>query len=227
MKWRGAKIVVATRNAGKVREFAELLAPLGASVLSLNDFQKLPEIEETGETFHENAELKARTAARLLGHPVLADDSGLCVDALGGLPGVRSARYSGEGATDARNNEKLLRELLRLKSEQPGGAAGTPLSAPETKPGGPQLLSPARFVCVIAFHDPAADHTLFAEGQCAGWIASEPRGEHGFGYDPLFYLPELGCSMAELSQSEKNKISHRGKALVHLLSRLHTESTSI
>ncbi|WP_199618414.1 XTP/dITP diphosphatase [Paenibacillus alkalitolerans] len=193
MRSRWTSIVIATRNAGKAAEFRSMLAPLGIEVRSLLDIDaKLPEVEEDGETFADNAEKKARAAAEALGVPALADDSGLCVDALNGAPGVRSARYAGAGSSDEQNNAKLLSELSR---EERGESSG------------------ARFVCALALHDPSARETLHAEGACEGVIVREPRGTNGFGYDPLFYVPELGKTFAEMSDEEKNLISHRGRAL--------------
>lgn len=203
----GADVVlIATRNKGKVREFAAMFAKLGKEVRSLHDYPDMPEVAETGETLAANAWLKASAIARFAGVPALADDSGLCVDALGGAPGVYSARYAGEFAADADNNAKLLRELAAI-------GAGD----------GKQLLSPARFVCALALFDPATGRTLAAEGECAGWIASAPRGEGGFGYDPLFYLPAYGLTMAELPAETKQRISHRAQALERLLAALAAE----
>ena len=195
-------LVVATRNAGKAEEFRRLLAPLGIEVTYLADYpgDAVPEVVEDGETFRENAAKKARAAAEALGLPALADDSGLCVDALDGRPGVYSARYAGEPASDEKNNAKLLAELKKRGA----GAEG---------PDGVVVLSPASFVCVLALHIPENGETLFAEGACRGVILSEPRGSGGFGYDPLFYLPELRRTFAELSSEEKNRLSHRGNAL--------------
>jgi len=195
-------IVIATRNAGKAAEFRAMLAPLGIEVLSLLDLPEgaSPEVEEDGETFAANAEKKARAAAAALGRPALADDSGLCVDALDGAPGVYSARYAGEPSNDARNNEKLLRELA-ARGAKTEAADGTP------------ALSRARFVCALALHDPATGETSFAEGECEGVIVPEARGDGGFGYDPLFYVPELGKTFAQLDKDEKNRISHRGRAM--------------
>lgn len=197
-----SSIVIATRNQGKAEEFRTLLSPLGIEVLSLLDLpaSAVPEIEEDGETFAANAAKKARTAAVALNLPALADDSGLCVDALGGEPGVYSARYAGEPADDAKNNAKLLRELAARSAER------LPVE-------GAEALSTARFVCVLALYIPSTGETVFAEGACDGVIISEPRGTGGFGYDPLFYVPELGKTFAELSPEEKNAVSHRGKAL--------------
>jgi XTP/dITP diphosphohydrolase len=205
------ELVIATSNEGKVREFVSMFTPLGIRVRGLRDFPELPDVEEDGSTFAQNAEKKAVTIAKLLGLPVMADDSGLCVDALDGAPGVYSARYSGEGATSERNNAKLLEELGRLRE-----GAELVQALPE-HPEGLELLSQARFVCVLAFFDPSADETIYAEGECAGWIQSEPRGEGGFGYDPLFYLPEFKKTMAQLSPEQKNSISHRGEALRKML----------
>ncbi|MCD1258134.1 XTP/dITP diphosphatase [Paenibacillus athensensis] len=203
-------IVIATRNAGKVREFAQLFAPLELKVRSLDDYAELPPIVEDGATFADNARIKAQVIARHLHVPVLADDSGLCVDRLGGAPGVYSARYAGEGASDADNNAKLLRELA-----QAGGGSESPAAA-----GEPRLLSPAAFVCALALVDPVANAVIEAEASCEGFIIDEPRGAGGFGYDPLFYVPALARTMAELAPAEKNAISHRAKALRLFLDKL-------
>ncbi|MCM3700425.1 XTP/dITP diphosphatase [Paenibacillus macerans] len=201
----GPIIVVATRNQGKVREFAHALEPLNKQVQSLADYPDIPDIVEDGETFAENARKKAKTAGDHLGHPVLADDSGLCVERLGGAPGVYSARYAGEGATDEDNNEKLLAELEKERlgedTEQP-------------------LLSPARFVCHLALYDPATGRFVEASGEAEGWITSEPAGGGGFGYDPLFYLPAYEKTFAELNLEEKQAVSHRGAALRNLAAKL-------
>ncbi|MBO9610100.1 MAG: XTP/dITP diphosphatase [Paenibacillaceae bacterium] len=199
-------VLIATRNKGKAREFAAMFAELGKEVRSLHDYPDMPEVAETGETFAANAYLKASAIARIAGVPVLADDSGLCVDALGGAPGVYSARYAGEHAADADNNAKLLRELAAIGA---GDAAGR--------------LSPARFVCALALVDPVSGRTVAAEGECAGWIVSEPRGEGGFGYDPLFCVPAYGKTMAELPAETKQRISHRAQALERLLAALAAE----
>ncbi|MFE4568621.1 non-canonical purine NTP pyrophosphatase [Paenibacillus chitinolyticus] len=229
-------VVIATRNKGKVREFAHYFASFGKEVRSLDDFDDMPDIVEDGATFAANARIKASAIAGRLNLPVLADDSGLCVDALGGDPGVYSARYAGENAADAANNAKLLRELgaVSAAAGRPGpGAAGQAASAGEPPaaasgaaraPGlpdgpeaadaaAPQVLSAARFVCALALVDPLRGDTLEAEGTCEGVIIAEPRGTDGFGYDPLFYLPERGSTMAELPLEEKNAISHRAAAL--------------
>jgi XTP/dITP diphosphohydrolase len=184
------KLVLATRNPGKVRELSQLLSPLGYEVLSLEHFPGVPEVVEDGATFKDNAVKKATAVARHTGQLALADDSGLEVDYLGGAPGVRSARFAGEGHDDRANNEKLLRLL-----------AGVP---PEKRT--------ARFRCVVAVATPEGK-VLTTEGTCEGIIAEEPRGEGGFGYDPLFYVPSCGKTFAELDPEVKNRISHRGRAL--------------
>ncbi|SDL97651.1 XTP/dITP diphosphohydrolase [Paenibacillus sp. OK060] len=198
-------IIVATRNAGKVREFAHAFAPLGKEVKSMFDYPELPDVVEDGVTFADNAWKKAKTVGDALGLPVLADDSGLCVDLLDGDPGVYSARYAGEGATDAKNNAKLLEALESLKSgedtEQP-------------------LLSPASFVCALVLYDPATGDKYESEGMVEGWITAEAAGSGGFGYDPLFYVPEYQMTMAELTLEQKQAISHRGHALRSLVSSL-------
>ncbi len=185
------KLVLATRNKGKIAEIKEILADFQEiELLSLADFPDLPKIEETGTTFKENAILKAKTIAKLTGHLTLADDSGLTVEYLNGAPGVYSARYAGENATDAENNTKLLKALE----------------------GVPWEKRKAAFVCVIALCSPQGEcHTC--EGRCEGIIALEPKGSYGFGYDPLFYVPAYGKTMAELGSEIKNQISHRAMAL--------------
>ncbi len=204
-------VVIATRNQGKVREFAQWFKPLQIEVRSLSDFTDLPDIVEDGRTFAENAEKKARIIAERLDVPVLADDSGLCVDALNGLPGVRSARYAGEKATDEQNNRKLLEELRRVTNHESANHESTQ-----------RFLSPARFVCALALVDPANGQTIRAEGSCEGYIIGQPRGSNGFGYDPLFYLPRFERTMAELTTEEKNEVSHRGKALRRLFQLLQS-----
>ncbi|MFC4808967.1 RdgB/HAM1 family non-canonical purine NTP pyrophosphatase [Paenibacillus sp. GCM10023250] len=211
---RGDTVVVATKNAGKVREFAHAFGKLGMNVVSMFDYPGLPDVVEDGATFAENARKKAREVAEALNLPVMADDSGLEVRALGGEPGVYSARYSGEGATDARNNEKLLRELARVTD---GGAAA------ERLPDGTKLLSEARFACALALYDPEAGAFTESEGEVAGWIMDEPKGGGGFGYDPLFWVTAEGKGMAEMSVEEKQAISHRGRALASLLRKLGAE----
>lgn len=187
------RLVLATRNAGKVRELVSLLGPLGVEVASLADYAGLPDIPEDGETFEANAVFKAREVARLTGQIALADDSGLEVDALGGAPGVHSARFAGEPKDDAANNAKLLRLL-----------EGVP---PEKRT--------ARFRCVVALATPEGE-VYTAEGVSEGVILDRPRGENGFGYDPLFYVPDLGRTFAELDMAVKNKVSHRGRAFAQV-----------
>jgi XTP/dITP diphosphohydrolase len=182
-------LVIASRNKGKVAEYCRLLADLPFNVLSLADYPALPEIEEQGSTFAENALLKAETVARLTGELVLADDSGLEVDALGGRPGIYSARYSGPGATDAQNNLKLLAELSGLPDSQRS----------------------ARFRAAIAIAGPGLTPRI-AEGFCSGIIAHSPQGTGGFGYDPLFFVPEEGKTFAGMDEPEKNSCSHRARA---------------
>jgi XTP/dITP diphosphohydrolase len=191
------EIVVATGNKGKVAEIAAALAAQSVKVLSLANLGDIPEAVESGDTFEANAVLKATHYSLCTGKPCLADDSGLEVDALGGAPGVYSARYAGENAGDADNNRKLLAELECV----------------------PKAERTARFRCVLAYVDP--DGTLLtAQGTCEGVILGEPRGQGGFGYDPLFYVPELGKTLAELALAEKNAVSHRGQALKNMASKL-------
>ncbi|MEF2243396.1 MULTISPECIES: RdgB/HAM1 family non-canonical purine NTP pyrophosphatase [unclassified Paenibacillus] len=206
-------IVIATRNPGKLLEFQHALQTGDTIVTSLADYPDIPDIVEDGDTFVANARKKAKTMALALGIPVLADDSGLCVDALDGAPGVYSARYSGEGATDKSNNDKLLHELK---------AAAAHIEAKEIEawPADRSLLSKAHFVCVLSLYDPIKDEFIEAEGTVSGYIMDKPLGEGGFGYDPLLWLPQLGCSIAELSKAEKQQISHRGEALRKLLAKL-------
>ncbi|EPR32420.1 Nucleoside-triphosphatase rdgB [Alkalidesulfovibrio alkalitolerans DSM 16529] len=189
------EIVLATRNQGKITELAELLKGTGLAVLGLDAFPGAPEVEETGETFEDNALLKARAIAAFTGITAVADDSGLAVDALSGAPGVRSARYAGEDATDATNNARLLREL-----------SGVPLEK-----------RTARFVCVMAAVSPSGDEVV-VRGEWEGRVADQARGEGGFGYDPLFVDPVDGRHAAELPRDEKNRRSHRGAAMRALLS---------
>ena len=192
-----ARVILATRNRGKVSELARMLEGTGIVVASLDDFPDLPEVEETGTTFAENALLKARSTADRIGLAALADDSGLEVDALGGRPGVYSARFAGPHASDEANNEKLVTLL-----------ADTP-AAERT----------ARFRSVVAVAAPGGD-SFVADGACEGVILPAPRGTDGFGYDPLFLVPEFGRTFAELSVDEKNRISHRGQALRRALEQL-------
>ncbi|ABO51189.1 non-canonical purine NTP pyrophosphatase, rdgB/HAM1 family [Desulforamulus reducens MI-1] len=195
------KLVLATNNKGKVKELAELLKPCGYQVVSIGEFPGFTEVEEDGNTFADNAIKKALAAAEFTGELALADDSGLEVDALKGAPGVYSARFAGEPKDDTANNAKLL-SLLE---------------------GVPQDHRTARFRCVIAIAEPNGRiHT--AEGSCEGVILRELKGEGGFGYDPLFYVPEYKQTFAELDMEKKNSISHRGKALkkaMEILNRLY------
>jgi len=187
------EVVIATRNSGKLREIRAILAPLELKILSLRDFPEIPEIIEDGQTFEENAVKKAAAVARQTGRMAIADDSGLAVDALQGRPGVFSSRYAGERATDAERYQKLLKEMT----------------------GTPQGKRGASFICAIAVASPKGK-TESVEGQCRGEIAFAPKGSHGFGYDPVFYLPERGKTMAELEPEVKNRISHRAQALEKL-----------
>lgn len=191
------EIVIASKNQGKVKEICKVFEALPVKVISLSAFGDVPDAVEDGATFMENALIKARFYAKATGKACLADDSGLEVDALRGAPGVYSARYAGEHAEDAQNNEKLLRELKRVQSEG----------------------SKARFRCALAFIDENGT-TLTCEGCCEGTILAAPRGNGGFGYDPLFYLSVQNKSMAELRMDEKNKISHRGIALREMAEKL-------
>jgi XTP/dITP diphosphohydrolase len=188
------KVVLATNNPGKVREIREILAPRGIEVVSLSEYPGLAEIKEDGDTFKDNAAIKALAACEHTNLVALADDSGLEVDCLDGAPGVYSSRFAGEEKDDAANNRRLL-ELLA--------------SVPEKE-------RTARFRCVVAIVD-REGWIYTAEGTCEGIIAMEPRGEGGFGYDPLFYLPEYGKTFAELEPEIKNKISHRARALAGAL----------
>jgi XTP/dITP diphosphohydrolase len=210
-----SQVLIATANRGKAQEFAQMFAAFGVFVKTLNDFADPPHIVEDGATFAENALIKARTVARAYGVPVLADDSGLCVDALGGAPGVYSARYAGPDAADTANNAKLLAALTQLEA-----VGGAPVAPPGNHP---RLLSQAHFACALALFEPASGLTLTAFGRCGGWIADAPRGSFGFGYDPLFYLPELGCTFAELPPERKNEISHRSQAIRALWPQLERE----
>jgi XTP/dITP diphosphohydrolase len=191
-------VVLASNNAGKVREFHALLAGLGLEVRPQADFG-VPEAEETGLSFVENAILKARNAAAHTGLPALADDSGIEVDALNGAPGIRSARYAGPGAGDQANLEKLLESLSGVDEARRG----------------------ARFQCVIAYLRHAEDPMpLICTGTWEGRITEAPRGAGGFGYDPVFLVPERGCTSAELPAEVKNALSHRGQALRRLVEAL-------
>lgn len=187
------EIVIATKNPGKLREIEDSLREMEVKVLSLKDFPHLPPIEEEEGSFWENALKKARIVAHQTDRVTIADDSGLEVDFLQGDPGVRSARFAGEGASDKDNNRKLLQLLEGVPPSQRG----------------------ASFRCVIAVVDPQGRETR-VEGTCRGVIGERERGENGFGYDPLFLIAELGKTLAELPLKEKNRVSHRGKALAAL-----------
>ncbi len=183
------QVVIATKNKGKAKDFEALFTPLGYEVVTMFDVAPDMEIEETGTTFEENAILKAETLSRALGQLVIADDSGLAVDALEGEPGVYSARYAGDHNDEA-NIEKVLENLQGVPVEE----------------------RTARFCCALAIAGPNLDtYTVF--GTCEGVILTEKRGSNGFGYDPIFYVPELDRAMAELSPEEKGAISHRGNAI--------------
>lgn len=186
-----AILVLASRNKGKTAEIKELLKKHPIQIRNLDDFGPIPPIEEDGETFEANAYKKASLTARYLGFPAMADDSGLCVDALQGAPGIYSARYGGPNATDEQRCRKLLEELGDSQNRK------------------------ARFECVISLAVPTGP-ALTYEAFCEGLITRQPAGANGFGYDPIFYYPELGKTFAELTGEEKNLVSHRGKALREL-----------
>lgn len=192
-------LVVATRNHGKILEISALLTGLVDQVSSAADYADFPETVEDGTTFEENALKKAREASLFTGLPVLADDSGLVVDALNGRPGVYSARYAGDGAGDAANNARLLEECQNVPDDR----------------------RQAAFVCVLAFVTPEGVERLFT-GRVAGRILSAARGEGGFGYDPLFMVDGYGRSMAELEMAEKNRVSHRAQAFIKFREYLET-----
>lgn len=198
MPGRPDKIVLASGNAGKLVEIVRILEDLDITVVPQSEFG-VTDADETGTTFIENALIKARHAVDATGLPAIADDSGICVDALDGRPGVYSARYAGPDANDESNNDLLLKELDGVPDEQRGAA----------------------FHCVACFVAPGMDEPVIAEGEWHGRILQERRGAGGFGYDPLFYLPELGLSSAELSPQEKNARSHRGQAIAGLGRKLH------
>lgn len=188
------QVLIATKNKGKASEFKEFFSEYNIEALSLLDLkEQLPDVEETGVTFEENAALKAEQIAAILNKPVLADDSGLMVDALNGGPGIYSARYAGHGKNDQDNNGKLLNELKEIPKEK----------------------RKAKFVCVLAVAIPGKE-TIFRTGICEGEIAFTPQGNNGFGYDPLFIPNGSNKSMAELSPEEKNSISHRSAAIREL-----------
>lgn len=187
------EVIIATKNPGKAKEFEHIFSSRGIKVRTLLDFPEIPDVDETGSTFEENAILKADAVAQALGKMVIGDDSGLIVDALEGRPGIYSARYAGEPKNDENNTDKVLSELKGLSEEKRS----------------------ARFYCALAVAIPGQE-TRTVSGTCEGRILEERRGSNGFGYDPVFYVPEKGLAMAELSSDEKNKISHRANALKKL-----------
>lgn len=187
------EIIIATKNKGKAKDFEQLLEPMGYKVLTLHDVAPHLDVEETGETFEENAVLKAETIARELQATVIADDSGLEIDALDGEPGVYSARYSGEEKNDNSNIDKVLQKLVQVPDDE----------------------KTARFRCVLALASPGKETIIF-EGTCEGLITDKRKGDNGFGYDPIFYVPALEKTMGEMKPSEKASISHRGNAIREL-----------
>ncbi|CAH6867266.1 dITP/XTP pyrophosphatase [Vibrio chagasii] len=197
-----SKIVLATGNQGKVREMAGILSEFGFDVVAQSEFN-VSEVAETGTTFIENAIIKARHAAKETGLPAIADDSGLEVDYLNGAPGIYSARYSGEDATDKQNIEKLLDAMQGVETEK----------------------RTARFHCVLVLMRHENDPTpLVCHGKWEGQILTEEHGENGFGYDPVFFVPEDNCASAELDPSRKKQLSHRGKALASLFKALKEQA---
>lgn len=198
--WR--QIVLATKNKGKIKEFSRMFDPFDVEVLTIADLPDLPDVVEDGDTFEANARKKAEVISKITDLPALADDSGLEVEALGGEPGVYSARFAGPDATDAENNAKLVARMQDV----------------------PEAARQARFVSVLALAIPGED-TMLARGTCEGRLLLEARGNNGFGYDPHFYVPEQERTMAELSPEEKDRISHRGAA-VHVLKRMLMERFS-
>ncbi|MFO7555374.1 MAG: XTP/dITP diphosphatase [Desulfobacterales bacterium] len=186
-------LVIATRNKGKTREIKDLLKDFPVDIKNLGDFGPIPELEEDGDTFDENAYKKASFAARIFGQPALADDSGLVVEALGGAPGIHSARYAAENATDEQRYLKLLDEMKGKSNRR------------------------AAFECVISIAVPTGA-ALTYEARCEGLISQKPEGSNGFGYDPVFFYPPYNKTFAQITREEKNRISHRGKALAELKS---------
>jgi len=184
-------LVLATKNRGKIAEFEGLFRGFDLEVKSLNDFGPIPPVIEDGETFEDNAVKKAQFTAKVLGFPAIADDSGLTVKALGGEPGVFSARYAGEGSTDEANNIKLLRAMKGIEQRE------------------------AAFICILAIAVPRGPALIY-EGTCEGLITEEIRGSQGFGYDPIFYYPPVNKTFAQMSAAEKNGVSHRGRAMAEL-----------
>jgi XTP/dITP diphosphohydrolase len=192
------KILIATRNQGKVRELRDLVKDFPIEFLSMTEFPDAADVEEDGETFEENAMKKARTLALATGLVTLADDSGLCIDALNGRPGVLSARYAGEAASDEEKCISILEEMLEV----------------------PDSERTARFVCVLALVDPNGEERIF-RGACEGRIIRELKGSQGFGYDPIFLYEEEGLTFAEMDRQSKNLVSHRGMALRQFSEHLH------
>jgi XTP/dITP diphosphohydrolase len=184
------KVLIATTNQGKIQEIRNLVKGLPALFLSLSEVPGIPEVVEDGDTFEENALKKARMMAYATGIVTLADDSGLCVDALDGRPGVHSARYAGDNASDEERYLRLLEEMEDV----------------------PDPARSARFVCVLALVAPDGEEKLF-RGVCEGRITRDPQGSSGFGYDPIFYFEEAGCTFGEMDRESKNRVSHRGRAL--------------
>ena len=197
-------IVLASRNQKKAREVSEILAPAGFMVIPVTEFPDVPEVEEDGLTFAANAAKKASEVARQLNRWVIGEDSGLQVDALGGAPGIYSARYSGAGATDEKNNEKLIADLANVPDEKRG----------------------AGYLCSVALSDPNGDIRIACEGTCRGRILNEANGEGGFGYDPYFLIPEYHLTFGQLSSVVKHRLSHRARAFaafVPLLRKIQNE----
>lgn len=193
-------IVLASRNQKKAREVAEILAPAGFRVIPVTEFPAVPEVEEDGLTFAANAAKKASEVARHLGQWVIGEDSGLQVDALNGGPGIYSARYSGEGATDEKNNQKLMAELINVPEEKRG----------------------AGYLCSVALSSPAGDIRVAFEGTCRGRILREANGAGGFGYDPYFLIPEYHLTFGQLSSVVKHRLSHRARAFAKFVPLLLT-----
>lgn len=192
------KVLIATKNAGKVKEFVSMFDAQGIEVKSLLDVDGSPDVKETGTTFAENARIKAEEISALYGLPVIADDSGLVIDALDGRPGVFSARYAGMEKDDDKNMDKVIDEMRDVPPENRS----------------------ARFVCSLAIARPGKE-TLIVEGSCEGEIGYKKSGSNGFGYDPIFIVEHTKTTMAELSQEEKNKISHRANAMAKLKDQMH------
>jgi XTP/dITP diphosphohydrolase len=184
------KVLIATKNPGKIKEIRDLVRGVPVVFLSLADIDDVPDVIEDGDSFEANALKKAREVAKATGMATLADDSGLCIEALDGRPGVQSARYGGEGASDEEKYSRILAEMGHVPDE---GRSAT-------------------FVCVLALVSPGGEEQLF-RGECGGRITREPRGNAGFGYDPIFYFEEADCTFAEMDRESKNRVSHRGRAL--------------